>query len=87
MTREEILSALALSQLTSVADSLEEEVIVGSHIVSNDGYFGEITAKYTNPYPAEEESTDSILMLMLYADCLVVPVRKSEATTFFLIPA
>lgn len=87
MTRDEVLSALALNQLTTVADAAEEDVVVGSHIVSSDGFFGEITAKYTNPYPAVDEPTDSILFVMFYATCESVPTRKNELTTFFLIPA
>jgi hypothetical protein len=87
MTRDEILTALSLNQLTSVAGSLEEDVVAGSHIVSSDGFFGEITAKYVNPYPAPEETPDSILMIMVYDNAEIVPTRKSEMTGFFLIPA
>lgn len=86
MTRDDVLSALGLNTLTSVATALDADVVEGSHIVSSDGFFGVITAKYVNPYPAPEETVDPILMLLMYDGGEIVPVGKSDLTTHFLIP-
>ena len=87
MTRDEILTALSANELTSVAASADEDVSVGTHIVDEAGFFGEVIGKYANPYPAPEDTPDTILIIMLYDVCEAVPTRKSELTTFFIVPA